>query len=155
MARDTRFDDLRIRQLDEALAPAAHLRDRPPPPEGWVRAVRQALGMSIRQLARRASLSPTAVASIERNEAKGSVRLESLTRMAEALDCELVYAMVPHGSLEETLSRHARRAAEQLVGRVAVSMELEDQGTTPREMEHQIEEAMDRLLADRSRIWDV
>jgi len=155
MAHDPRFDELRTRQLDAALAPAAGLRNRPPPPGGWLRAIRQALGMSIRQLARRTGLSPTAVASIERNEAKGSVRLESLVRMAEALDCDLVYAVVPRASLEETLARHARRAAEQLVGRVAASMELEDQGTTPAERKQQVEELASRLMADRSRIWDV
>jgi len=111
--------------------------------------------MSIRQLARRAGLSPTAVASIERNEGKGSVRLESLVRMAEALDCELVYAVLPRASLDETLASHARRAAEQLVGRVAASMELEDQATTAAERKQQVEELTNRLMADRSRIWDV
>lgn len=149
------FDDLRVRQLDDALRPAKGLRNRPPPAGGWTRTIRQALGMSIRQLGQRAGLSANAVVSIERNEAKGSVRLESLARIAEAMDCDLVYAVVPRESLEEMIRRQALRAADQVVGRVAASMELEDQSTAPEEKRRQIEELADRLRKNPSRIWDV
>jgi predicted DNA-binding mobile mystery protein A len=149
------FDDLRIRQLDDALRPAQSLRNRPAPEDGWLRTIRQALGMSIRQLGKRAGLSTNAVVSIERNEAKGSVRLESLRRMAQAMDCDLVYAVVPRDSLEEILRRQALRAANEVVTRVAASMDLEDQGTTPEEKGRQVEELAERLRKNRSRIWDV
>ena len=111
--------------------------------------------MSLRQLAQRAGLSKNAVASIEGNEAKGSVRLESLARLAEAMGCELVYAIVPRDSLEETMRLGAMRAAERMVGRVADSMELEAQGTSRAERNRLVHDIAGRLRKDPARIWDV
>ncbi len=149
------FDDLRLRQLDSALGVATALRSRPPPPGGWIRTVREALGMSLRQLAKRTGLSKTAVASIEKNEAKGSVRLESLVRLADAMDCEFVYAVVPRRSLEETLKRQTTLAAEHLVRRVSDSMELEAQGTSQEERDRLVEELEKRLRDNPADVWDV
>ena len=149
-----RFHDLRIRQLDSALRATRELGSRPVPRGGWIRTIREALGMSLRQLAARAGLSKTATASIERNEEKGVARLESLRRLAEAMDCELVYAIVPRSSLEEVIATQARQAAEQMVGRVADSMELEAQGTSRPEREQLISEVVERLRANPSELWD-
>jgi predicted DNA-binding mobile mystery protein A len=150
----TRFDNLRLRQLDSSLAAAKALRSRPPPPQGWIRTIREALGMSLRQLAERAGVSKSAVASIERNEAKGTVRLESLARLAEAMECELVYAIVPCISLEETVSGQAMRAAERVVGRVADSMALEAQATSDDERARLVREMATRLRESPSGTWD-
>ncbi len=150
-----RFDDLRIRQLDAALKEAKSAWNRPIPPEGWIRTLREALGMSLRQLADRAGASKTAVASIERNEAKGTVRLESLVKLADAMDCDLVYAIVPRSSLQETVSGQAARAAEHIVARVADSMALEAQGTSVAERDQLVHEIADRLRKNLSEIWDV
>src|SRR5262245_27532719 len=85
----------------------ARLRDRSirelasRPPRGWVRAIRDALGMSSRQLANRMGQSQPAVTKLERSEASGGARLDSLRRAADALDCDLVYALVPRTSLEQ------------------------------------------------------
>jgi predicted DNA-binding mobile mystery protein A len=150
-----RFDDLRLRQVDGSLAPAKGLRSRPPPPQGWIRTIREALGMSLRQLAGRAGVSKNAVASVERNEAKGTVRLESLMRLAEAMECELVYAIVPRASLEETVTAQATLAAERLVGRVADSMALEAQATSEDDRARLVQEIATRLRESPSGIWDV
>lgn len=111
--------------------------------------------MSLRQLAKRTGLSKTAVASIEKNEAKGSVRLESLVRLADAMDCEFVYAVVPRRSLEETLKRQTTLAAEHLVRRVSDSMELEAQGTSQEERDRLVEELEKRLRDNPADVWDV
>ncbi|NQV74149.1 helix-turn-helix domain-containing protein, partial [bacterium] len=58
--------------------------------------------MSIRQLAVRTELSKTSVASIESSEAKGKVQLDSLNKLAEGLNCRLVYALVPKTSLAQS-----------------------------------------------------
>ncbi len=150
-----RFTNLRLRQLDAALRVATALRSRPPPQVGWIRTVREALGMSLRQLARRTGLSKTTVASIESNEAKGSVRLESLVRLADAMDCDLVYAIVPRHSLEETLNRQTTLAAERIVRRVSDSMELEAQGTPSEEQDRLVEEVANRLRENPRDAWDV
>ena len=151
-----RLEDLRIRQLDEALTPFQALRERPPPGQGWARTVREALGMSLRQLAERTGLSKTAVHSAESNESKGTIRLDSLRKLAEAMDCDLVYAMVPRDSLSNILERQAEHLAASLVARVSESMELEAQGVPMSERRRQTSEITADILRDRRRnFWDV
>lgn len=150
-----RLDELRIRQLDDALASLKPLLDLSPPREGWVRAIREAMGMSLRQLAERAGVSKTTVRSAEVNEVKGTVQLNSLARLAEAMDCELVYALVPRDSLRDTIERRARHVAERMVGRVSDSMELEGQGISVAEHARQVDELTAEVLRDRGRdFWD-
>ena len=151
-----RLDDLRIRQLDAALEPFQSVRDRSPPKRGWARAVRTALGMSLRQLAERTGLSKTAVRSAETNEARGTAQLRTLQALAEAMECDLVYALVPRGSLEDVVARQAERKAEGLVRRVSASMELEDQGVGIADRRRQVQDLKADILRDRRRdFWDV
>ena len=103
------FKDLMVRQLDEVLAPWRPLKDEGPPDGGWVRTIREALGMSQRQLAERMGVSKTTVNSAERNEARGTIRMDSLVALASGLECDLVYALVPRESLSATLSARAGR----------------------------------------------
>ena len=69
--------------------------------------MRDALGMSNYQLAKRMSLSPTRVRQLQLEEVDGSIRLSSLTRAAEAMHCTLHYALVPKEPLEDIVLRHA------------------------------------------------
>lgn len=150
------LDDLRIRQLDEALAPFNPLRRRPPPQTGWAKAIREALGISVRQMSRRTGLSRTSITSAETGEAKGAVQFDTLRGLADALDCDLVYALIPRTSLAQTLEAQARRKAAALVGRVADSMKLEAQGVAHEETERQVSELAATILRDRGRgFWDV
>lgn len=98
------------------------------PRSGWVRAIRTALGMSQAALARRLSVSAAAVAKLERAEAGGGITLTKLAEVAAALDCSVVYALVPNSSLDETVQRQARRVASTRLGYVDSTMALEDQG---------------------------
>ena len=151
-----RLDDLRVRQLDDALAPFKALQERPPPSDGWARTIRDALGMSLRQVAQRAGVSRTTVRSAEANEAKGTVQLDSLRLLAQALDCELVYALVPTTSLGRTVEQRAVQMAEAVVGRVSESMDLEDQGVSEVERRRQVGDMAAQILRDRNRsFWDV
>jgi len=150
------IDDLRVRQLDDALLPFAELKHRPPPSQGWARTIRETLGISLRQLSERAGLSKTTVRSAERNESRGTVQLKSLRTLAEAMDCDLVYALVPRTSLAESIRLQAERIASGLVHRVSDSMKLEQQGVSPVENERQIRDLTAALLRDRGRdFWDV
>ena len=81
--------------LDTQLKP---LRDMEPlirPGRGWIKAIREALGMTTGQYAKRLGVSQPRVAALERAEADGVVTLKSLRQAAEALDCDFVYALVP------------------------------------------------------------
>lgn len=152
----TTMDNLRIRQLDEALNKYAPLRDRPVPEDGWLKTIRTALGMSGRQLAARIGLSKTSVNNAEHTEAKGTIQLETLQRIADGLDCDLVYAIVPRRSLHETMERQAEYIARDIVGRVSDSMVMEDQGVSAHESQRQLETLVAEILRDRSRdFWDV
>lgn len=150
------LDRLRIEQLDRVLEPFRRASKRGPPQDGWARAIREALGMSIRQLADRSRLSKTSVHSIEINEAAGSVQLDSLRTLAEAMECDLVYALVPKNSLQAFLDRQAERKAREVVEQVSNSMDLEAQGLGEEKRETQVERLKDELLRSRGRdFWDV
>lgn len=150
-----RFQHLKIRQVDSALAPFREIGKVEPPEAGWVRAIRESYGMSIRQLAERMGVAKTTAANLERSEAAETVQLDSLRTVAEALDCDLVYALVPRTTLEESMRKRARLVAERIVGRVSRSMELEKQGIPVTEQERQVAELAERLWQEMPQdLWD-
>jgi len=81
------------------------------PKRGWIFNVREALGMKGQDLARRMNVSQAAVAKMERSEEKGVIQLATLRRAARALNCTLVYALAPKGSLENILDDRRRAIA--------------------------------------------
>ena len=50
--------------------------------------------------------------ALERREADGAITLESLERAADALGCDLVYALIPRRPLEEMLHDQAQKVAQ-------------------------------------------
>jgi len=151
MKNDTR---LRARQrLDErllALKPEERFRA---PPKGWVRAIRDALGMTGVQFAKRLHIRPQSVEALEKSEANGAIQLKTLRRAAEALDCTLVYALVPNTSLEGAVRERARKIAVRDLGRVAHTMKLEAQETGDANLETRIEAYIRDVLKDRD-LWN-
>jgi predicted DNA-binding mobile mystery protein A len=112
--------------------------------------------MSASQLARRLGLTQQAVNDLEQREKRGTITLETLQRAAEALECDLVYAIVPRAELSVMRSAQARKQAARRLDRVAHSMYLEAQGVPPAEHEQQVAEEADRLLRTWSRrLWEV
>jgi predicted DNA-binding mobile mystery protein A len=97
------------------------------PHKGWIHAVRRALLMPRNELARRLGVSDQAVAQLERSELDGRIRLDSLRRVAEAMDCRLVYAFVPTDSLDAIVDRRAQIVVERDLGRARHTMTVEDQ----------------------------
>ncbi len=140
------------RQLDDRYESARSLGDLGRPNKGWIRAVRDALGMSGTELAARMGVSQQVVSEIERNERHATARIETLSRAADAMDCELVYALVPRTSLEETVRAQARRKAAQHLAHVAHHGRLECQEVPPEELAAQVEELMSRFT-DRRGLW--
>src|SRR5271156_7078401 len=102
-----------IRHLDKRFATLRPLVKSPRPPKGWLRAVRDALGMTTAQFARRLGVSQPRIVELEQSEASGGVTLNTLQRAAEALGCRLVYALVPEQPLAETVRERAELVAEQ------------------------------------------
>ena len=125
----------------------------PPPVRGWIRAIRESLGMSSADLAGRLGTTRQAVSQMERSEVDGSIRLETLRRAAEALDCTLVYALVPNDSLEEIVDRRAHQVATEQAGRVRQTMLLENQLVDDSlDKERLVDELADELKGSRH-LW--
>jgi predicted DNA-binding mobile mystery protein A len=141
------FAGLRAKQLDRALAPYRVARASTRPRTGWLRAIRQALGVSSSELGRRLGTSRQLPLQLEKGEAEDRITLKSLRAAADALDCDLVYALVPRAeSLEDVAANRARTEATRRVLSVEHSMALEDQAAG------NIEDAVDaeaRRLAER------
>jgi predicted DNA-binding mobile mystery protein A len=114
------------RSLDRALAPFRKAPRRPPS-RGWIRALRDALGMTAEQLGERMSISQPSVQRLEISEANGTIQLSSLRKAAAALDCEVVYALVPRTTLQATYDTAAKQVARRELGLISHTMALEDQ----------------------------
>ena len=128
-------------------------RDLPPPPaRGWIRAIREALGMSAGDLAARLEVTQQAISQMERAEADASSRLETLRRAAGALNCRLVYALVPDEPLETTVDRRAHALAASRLEQVRQTMSLEDQAVPAAEEDRLIEDLAAELKRSR-RLW--
>jgi predicted DNA-binding mobile mystery protein A len=148
--------DMNIRarhRLDERLSPLKPAERFRPPPKGWVRAIRDALGMTGVQYAARLKIRPQSLEALERSEATGAIQLKTLRRAAEALDCTLVYALVPNSSLEEAVRARARKIAVRDLGRVAHTMKLEAQSTSDANLEARIEAYIRDQLKERD-LWN-
>lgn len=139
-------------RLDERLMRLKPVEQLRVPPQGWIRAIREALGMSGVQFAKRLGVSPQSAHTLERSEANGSIKLETLRKAAEALDCTLVYALVPNTNLVETVDRRARALAKAELNRVSHSMNLEAQGVAGTDSEQQIEDYIRTHLNQRD-LW--
>src|SRR5262249_35908811 len=102
------FKKLMRKQIQENLHDFLVLAKKPIPPKGWIRTIREALGMSSYILAKRLNCSRTNVSLIEQREKKHTISLETLKEVAEALGCKLIYCLVPIESLDKILEKQAR-----------------------------------------------
>jgi len=124
-----------------------------PPPKGWVRAIRDALGMSTRDLADRMEIAQPSVVALEASERAGTIRLETLERAAAAMGCELVYALRPRdsGQLEQLVRERAGDVALRDFAPVTHTMALEGQPVRFTEVAA-LQKDIDALI-DSPRLW--
>ena len=135
-----------LRQAASALVHAA-------PAIGWIKALRQSLGLTTGALARRLHVAQQTAADLEGRERAGTITLASLRRVADALDAQLVYALVPRKNLRQTISERAHELARQRIAPVADSMQLEAQGLTQKELEEQTDELARELELRPRDLW--
>ncbi len=142
-------------QLDASLQRLSPLLDVTAPPKGWIRAIRDALGMTGKQLAHRLGVAQQAVARIEKEELAGSVTIKTMRRIAECLDRVFVYGFVPRTSLEETVSRQAKKVAAQRLAQASQTMSLENQALSRKENEQALSDLVDELIrTPPSNLWN-
>lgn len=148
------FSDLQLRQLDASLNRWRSADLPPRPPSGWVKAIRESLGMAAAHLAARLGVTTSTVTRLETSEADDTISLGTLRRAAEALDCELRYALIPKQSLADTLESRAMSLARQQMAAVSHSMALEAQSTSRETVELQTRALAEELLkGSRRALW--
>jgi predicted DNA-binding mobile mystery protein A len=145
------FRSLRLKQLERSLQPFQEAKSVQRPERGWIRAVRQALGTSLAEMAGALGSSNRQLAlQLEKSEAESRISLKSLTAAAEALGCELVYALVPkQGNFHDLAKARAGVIAKRNVLAVEHTMALENQATG--RIKERIDEETERILNTRSK----
>ncbi|RDS88416.1 helix-turn-helix domain-containing protein [Pseudomonas fluorescens] len=145
---------LRLSQVERAIEPFNTVKGAPVPPGGWLRSIRESLGRSLRAQAKMAGVSSVTLTKSERSEAEDRISLAQLRKLAAALDCELVYGLVPKKPLHEVIQDRAELMAKQEILGVAHSMSLEDQRPSDAFIERQIDERRKELLdGPWTRLW--
>ena len=125
------------------------------PSRGWIRAIREALGMTTGQLAKRLGVHQPRIVELERGEATGNITMKSLERAAEALGCRLVYVFVPEEPLADTIRKRASVIADRQLASVEQTMRLEAQAVNDKALRQAAHQRLvDKLLRRPARLWD-
>jgi predicted DNA-binding mobile mystery protein A len=144
-----------IRHLDKRFSSLHPLAESARPPKGWLRAIRDALGMTTSQFARRLGVSQPRIIELEQSEVSGGVTLHTLQRAAEALGCRLVYVLVPEKPLAETVRERAELVAQRQLAAVAHTMRLENQSVKGKAANNDLRnQFIEKLLHRPARLWD-
>src|SRR5580658_6414838 len=152
MARVSNEASVRGRELlDNHFDEWQQLRALARPPRGWVRAIREALGMSTTVLAARLGTTAGAVTRLEQSEAANRIRLDTLRRAADALGCDLVYLLVPRRPLTAVVRDRARELAHHQIIATEQTMRLEDQATGKTS---EMEDRLTEQLVERGGLWN-
>jgi predicted DNA-binding mobile mystery protein A len=137
--------------LEKKVRPWLDLRGDRVPPTGWLKAIRGALGINARQLAARLGVEHAAILQFEKRESMGKVSLETLHKVARAMRCQVIYAVVPEepfASLESVMDAQAVEAARAMISRIDHTMRLEQQGLSPEGSNEQVKDLADKLKVE-------
>jgi len=143
-------------QTDKKLALFQSLQAVVIPPKGWVNTVRIALKMSLRQLGNRMNFSAQNIKQIEEREVNGTISINSLREVANAMDMQLVYGFVSkHESLEQMIEKRAKELATEIVMRTNNTMTLEDQQNSVARIEKAIAQKTIEIKSEMPKyLWD-
>jgi predicted DNA-binding mobile mystery protein A len=143
------------RNLDKRLNLLRNTDTLARPQRGWIRAIREALGMTAAQLGKRLGIAQPSVVGLEKAEASKTITLDSLERAAGALGCKLVYALVPAEPLETMVQKRAAQRALKRLRSVGHSMALEAQSVRQADEHAQLEHLAQQLIeGPGSALWE-
>ncbi len=143
-------------QLDITLKHFESLKTLSSPPKGWMRAIRNALGMTGEQFARRLHVNKQRVSRIEHDEKRGKLTLETLQNCAQALDCIFVYSLVPRVSLAHTIKKQATLLAKKRMVRTNQTMRLEQQELEENQKEQAFKELVEDIMSEMPKsLWNI
>ena len=142
------------KHLDRRLTPLRQTQDLARPARGWIKAIREALGMTTGQLAGRMGVAQTRVSRIEKDEVRSVVTLRTLRQAAEAMNCTLVYALVPNEALEQIVRHRAAQMTNERLDRTHHTMKLENQALSERDLSTEHARVFREILeGDPRRLW--
>lgn len=147
---------LTLEQIDKKLKIFSPLVKTSLPAEGWIFNIRQALGISLKQLGKKLKLTPAGVKEMENREKNGSISLNGLKDFAAAMNLKFVYAFIPNdGSLEKMIENRAFEIARQIVLKTSHSMALEDQQNNPARIKKAIKDRAQQIKNEMPKyLWD-
>ncbi len=151
-----RNDKLQFQQLNEKIDQLTDLQHVIVPPIGWIKAIRNGIGMTMEQLGKKLSITKQGVMDIEKREKEGAITIKSMQEIAKAMDMKLVYGFVPNkGSLEQMIETRAIELATKIVERTSNTMKLEDQANSKERIEKAIKERASEIINKTPQIlWD-
>ena len=147
-----------LEQMDRKILQLKLIEDVSVPSTGWIKAIRKALGMSLRQLGGRMGITAQSVKEIEEREMSSTISLKVLRQFGQALNMKLIYGFIPRSeNLEDMIHERAMEIAREIVSRTSASMKLEAQENKPERLERaviekarEIKEKMPKYLWDQT-----
>ena len=148
---------LQFQQLNEKMDQLTGLQHVIVPPIGWIKAIRNGIGMSMEQLGKKLSITKQGVMDIEKREKEGAITIKSMQEIGKAMDTQFVYGFVPKaGSLEQMIEYRALEIASKIVERTSTTMKLEDQANSKERIEKAIKERATEIINKTPKIlWDL
>jgi predicted DNA-binding mobile mystery protein A len=115
---------------------------------GWIKTIREALGMTSTNLASRVGVNQSRIIHMEKAESDGNIKISTMEKVADALDMDFVYGFVPRTSLNEMVRQQAKKIALHKMERLDNTMRLELQELSSEEKERALTDMIDRILID-------
>jgi predicted DNA-binding mobile mystery protein A len=145
-----------IDQIDRKLSQFQGLSQISLPEQGWIRSIRIALNMTLKQLGKRLNITPPSVKEMEDREKNGTISINILKKFGEAMDMKFVYGFIPQkGSINEIINQQAYEVAKVIVLRTAKNMELEDQLVFNGQIEKAINEKKNEIIRELPKyLWE-
>ena len=147
---------LLIDQLDKKLHPFQKAEKVLIPDKGWIHTIRTTLNMTMMQLGVKLNITRQGVKRIEESEAKGTISINSLKEVAEAMDCKFVYGFVPkNGTIDDLVSTKSEKLARKIVLRTHQNMKLENQDISDEKIKESIIDLAYEIKREMRRsLWD-
>ena len=147
---------LQFQQLNEKMDQLNGMQHVIVPPIGWIKAIRNGIGMSMEQLGKKLSITKQGVMDIEKREKEGAITIKSMQEIAKAIDMQFIYGFVPDaGSLDQMIEMRALEIAKTIVQRTSTTMKLEDQVNSKERIEKAIKERAAEIINKTPKIlWD-
>ena len=121
-----------------------------PQSSGWIKTVREAIGMTVSQLAARLGVTQPRITKMESNE--DNLKLSTMKKAAEAMNCEFVYYFKPRTTFQNLVDEQAQKKAAEVLKTVNVNMALENQEIAEDEAVKDF--ASDLINTKIKQIWD-